>query len=67
VPDQSAGGDPIADEVVIDYLARRSLGEDPTPEQLNERRGWAATLLSGESQEVRNELKVRADEAAALE
>lgn len=57
----------VADEVVIDFIARRSLGEDPSEEQLNERRGWAATLLSGESQAVRDQLKAQADEAAALE
>lgn len=62
--DSDPEADAIADEILIDDLARSSLGDDPTLEELNARRGWAATLISGLSPEERAQLQARAAAAA---
>ena len=41
---------------MVDYLARRSLGEDATEAQLRARRGWATTLYSSATPEVQEYL-----------
>ena len=47
---------PNEDEALGYYLARRSLGENPSDGELKKRQGLARTLLSAESQEVRDRM-----------
>jgi hypothetical protein len=56
---------PNEDEALGYYLARRSLGENPSDSELKKRQGLARTLLSAESQEVRDRVNARAAETGA--
>ena len=56
---------PNEDEALGYYLARRSLGENPSDGELKKRQGLARTLLSAESQEVRDRVNARAAETGA--
>ena len=57
--------DPNEDDALGYYLARRSLGENPSDAELKKRQGLARTLLSAESQEVRDRVNARAAETGA--